>query len=251
LNKDGLPLRGKLQEAAPPAKAVFGMIYRNTANGREYIYDGRRWVPHDATVDDFYRATSSKKAAASAATLTSLNGGAHDQHAGYGCEDCHRVDWANGLGLIWFDNPNSPAFGAGMPAPAIDSVAKTCSNIACHAIPTGLTFSYYFPDGTGEPVLNTVNINSNPSATTPSWYSAGAGCTACHGNPPANGTTGSNVWHSGQHAPSIAGANECKFCHPDASGSNMHGTAITIPAMHRNGAIDVQSIFTSACFSCH
>lgn len=251
VNKDGLPLRGKLQEAAPPAKAVFGMIYLNTADGREYIYDGSKWVPHDATVDDFYKKASSKKVASAVASLISLNGGAHDQHGAYGCETCHRVDWANGLQIFWFDNPGSPAFGAGMPAPTFDEATVTCSNVACHSMPRGLTFSYYYPDGTGEPVLNTVSINSNPSAATPNWLSTGMGCAACHGNPPVNGTNGSNVWHSGQHANSIAGANECQFCHPDAFGTNEQGTAITNPGLHANGAIDVQATFTSACFSCH
>src|SRR5690349_14295144 len=46
VNKDGLPLRGKPQTSTPPAKAVFGMIYHNTGDGREYIYDGAQWVPH-------------------------------------------------------------------------------------------------------------------------------------------------------------------------------------------------------------
>ncbi len=251
VNKDGLPLHGKLQESAPPAKAVFGMIYRNTADGRDYIYDGSKWVPHDGTVDAFYKKAPSNKVAFAVASLNSLNGGAHDQHGAYGCETCHRVDWANGLGLIWFDNTSSPAFGAGMPAPVFNEATVTCSNIACHSLPSGLTFSYYFPDGTGDPVLHTVNITNNPSATTPNWFSTGAGCSACHGNPPVNGSDGSNVWHSGLHANSIAGANECQFCHPDATGVNQQGTTITNPAAHANGVIDVHATFTSACFSCH
>lgn len=251
VNKDGLLLRGKLQEAATPAKAVFGMIYRNTNNGREYIYDGSRWVPHDATVDDFYKTAPSKKVAAAVASLTSPNGGAHDQHTAYGCEDCHRVDLPNSMAIYWFDNPNSPAFGAGMPAPVFNEANVTCSNIVCHSMPNGLTFSYYFPDGSGEPVLNTVSITSNLSATTPNWHSTDAGCAACHGNPPVNGSNGSNVWHSGQHAASIAGANECQFCHPDESGSNKQGTTIINPVTHANGIFDVQATFTSACFFCH
>jgi len=252
VNKDGLPVHGKLQETTPPAKAAFGMIYHNTGDDRDYIYDGRQWVPHDASVDNFYRTASAKKVAAAVASVTSLNGGAHDQHAAYGCETCHRVDWANGLGLIWFDNPNSPAIGAGMPAPVFNEANATCSNIACHSMPAGLTFSYYFPDGTGQPVLNTVNIVSNPSAATPNWNTTGAGCAACHGNPPVNGSSGSNLWHSGQHATGIPGANECQFCHPDASSpGNGIGDTITDPSLHANGAINVQATFKSACFSCH
>ncbi|RII29943.1 MAG: cytochrome C [Geobacter sp.] len=252
VNKDGLPLSGKLQAPTPPAKAVFGMIYHNTNDGSDYIYDGRQWVPHDGSVDKFYMTAPSQKVAAAAVSMASLNGGAHDQHAAYDCEACHRVDWANGLGLVWFDNPNSPAIGTGMPAPVFNEANATCSNIACHSMPTGMTFSYYFPDGTGQPVLNTVNINSNPAAATPNWFSTGAGCAACHGNPPVNGSSGSNLWHSGQHATSIPGANECQFCHPDASSPNNGiGDTITNQSLHANGVINVQATFKSACFSCH
>jgi predicted CxxxxCH...CXXCH cytochrome family protein len=253
VNKDGLPLRGKLQKPTPPAGAVFGMIYRNTTDGREYIYDGAQWVPHDSTAENFYKTKSSGRTAA--LSTTSLNGGAHDRHAVYGCEDCHRVDWANGLELVWFDKPNSPAIGSGMPAPLLDPATSTCSNIACHGIQNGMTFSYYFPDGSGEPVLKTINTNGNPPATTPNWYSSAAlGCDACHGNPPLNGSSGSNVWHSGYHGnQDPTGAyNQCQLCHPDASspGNGIGGTT-TDPFLHANGVINVQAMFKAACFNCH
>jgi hypothetical protein len=31
------------------------MIYINTTDNREYIFDGSDWVPHDNSVDEFYR----------------------------------------------------------------------------------------------------------------------------------------------------------------------------------------------------
>jgi cytochrome c len=45
--------------------------------------------------------------------------------------------------------------------------------------------------------------------------------------------------------------NQCQFCHPDATGTNGQGTAITNPALHGNGVYNVQASFTSACFGCH
>ncbi len=168
-------------------------------------------------------------------------------HGGYACAVCHKVG-----GLLVFDK-NGPAYAAGKPAPAFDASAKTCSNIACHSIAPS-TFSYYFPDGTGEAQLITVNVLGNAGGVTPSWYSTGAAaCGACHGNPPRSGTDGSNVWHSGYHGgegPSGA-YNQCQFCHSDATGSNGQGTAITNPVLHANGTINVQAKFTSACFNCH
>ena len=168
-------------------------------------------------------------------------------HGVFACAVCHKVG-----GLLAFDK-NGPAYAAGKPAPTFDATAKTCSNIACHGVAPA-TFSYYTIDGSGEPVLTTVNVFGNSAGITPSWYSTGAAaCGACHGNPPRNGTDGSNVWHSGYHGgQGPTGAyNQCQFCHPDATGSGGQGTAITNPTLHANGTINVQATFTSKCFSCH
>src|SRR5512133_2382818 len=59
-----LPVRGRLRLAAPPSKAVFGMIYINTTNNREYIFDGSGWVPHDNSVEAFYNARPITKSTA-------------------------------------------------------------------------------------------------------------------------------------------------------------------------------------------
>jgi hypothetical protein len=252
--KEALPAHGKLKQATPPTKAVFGMIYINTTNNLEYIYDGNEWVPHSNAVDSYYKTkplpqTVSKAAssplATSCASYDCNPGGAHMKHSAYNCTTCHMMH-----GGARFD-PNGPAAikptlsNMNPPKPVFNAIDKSCSNIACHSVPAG-TFSYYFPGGDGEPALNTVSYGGANSASSPSWYAVGAGCGSCHGNPPPF-----NVWHSGSHATGILGANECQFCHPDATGAGGKGTSITNTALHQNGMVDVQATFTSKCFSCH
>lgn len=171
--------------------------------------------------------------------------GAHAKHGAFACSVCHKV-----AGRLAFDKLG-PAYGAGYPAPTFDAGLKTCTNVACHTVKAG-TFSYYFPGGDGEPVLNTVNYGGGAPRPTPSWYATGAiGCTACHDDPPRNYT-----WHSGYHGnQGPTGAyNQCQLCHPDASSPN-NGIGDTInatnAALHANGAVDVQAAFKSACFNCH
>lgn len=256
--KNDLPLRGKLKQSNAPKDAVFGMIYINTRENREYIFDGALWVPHDSSVDEFYRGKEklqSQIANDLASASLQVNQvlptgdcgtgtGAHAKHAAFDCQVCHYVG-----GVLCFDT-SGPAVSPGNPLPSFDATAKTCSNIACHGVPAG-TFSYYFPGGDGEPALNTVTYGGT-MAPTPSWYATGLGCSACHGNPPRYGSSGSNVWHSGYHAgtPTTA-SNQCQFCHPDATGSNGIGTAITNTSLHANGVVNVQARFTSSCFGCH
>lgn len=172
--------------------------------------------------------------------------GAHGKHGKFACSVCHKV-----AGRLAFDKAG-PAYAAGKPAPSFDAVAKTCSNVACHGVPSG-TFTYFFPGGDGEPVQNTVTYGGS-SATTPSWYaSGGAGCTGCHGNPPSNYT-----WH-GSHS----GGNQCELCHADAVSVNGVATGLSTAtncgalknqpcaALHANGALDVTAVFKSTCFGCH
>lgn len=158
--------------------------------------------------------------------------GAHGKHATYSCTTCHVCG-----GVLQFD-PTGPAVAAGKPAPSFDATAKTCSNVACHGVPTG-TFSYYFPDGNGDPELKIVNYGGTQGLlTTASWYASGtATCASCHGYPPQE--TG-GAWHSGLHGGQSGGAlNACTLCHPGAPGSR------------HNGALDVQPEFKSSCFGCH
>ncbi|MGA8892721.1 MAG: hypothetical protein WB493_14215 [Anaeromyxobacteraceae bacterium] len=175
--------------------------------------------------------------------------GAHAKHT-TDCTVCHVV-----AGRLAFrvGGPAYPSgWAAGQARPSFDALNKTCSNVSCHGVPSG-TFSYTFPGGDGTPEPITVNVYGSASRTTPSWYATGGGCTACHDNPPRNGTDGSNAWHSGFHANQgpAGAANQCQFCHPDATGSNGLGTTITNPNLHGNGIYNVQARFTSACFGCH
>ncbi len=171
--------------------------------------------------------------------------GAHGApgHGGQPCSVCHKV-----AGRLAFDR-YGPAYGANLPAPTFDATAKTCSNVACHTVPAG-TFSFWFPDGTGEPQLVTVSYGGGAARTTPSWYATGGMvCTSCHDDPPRDGP-----WHSGYHGGQgpTGPRNQCQFCHPDASSpGNGIGDTITNSSMHRNGVMNVQATFTSSCFGCH
>ena len=278
-----LPKRGKQKLAAAPVSAAFGMIYINTTTNREYIYDGAQWVPHDQTVGEYYRSLDSRMTRLPASevfptgtlpTPTGAHGlpasvaGGPTRHGKYDCKVCHLVG-----GVFAFD-PGGPAVAPGNPLPSFDVSTKTCSNVACHGVPAG-TFSYYFPgnetdaDGYPIPELKTVNVLGNSGGTTPSWYATGSvACSACHANPPRNGTDGSNAWHSGSHANNQnvgpIGPNACELCHnrlqnniysPIAQstgvGAATVGTAILIPALHGNGAYDVVARFRTQCFNCH
>jgi len=195
--------------------------------------------------------------------------GAHAKHTGT-CAVCHAV-----AGRLAFQI-GGPAYGSGWtsarPRPTFNATAKTCSNVACHGVPAG-TFSYYFPgnemDAEGYPIpeLKTVNYGGTMAAITPSWYTTGASCTACHGNPPANGSDGSNAWHSGNHANNQnvgpIPPNACELCHnnqvgnvfsPIAASANdgtgYRGTLILLPTFHGNG-LNVAARFRSQCFGCH
>lgn len=227
--------------AGAPAKGKLGQIYQSKIEGRDYIYDGVRWVPHDNSIDDpiWQDWTAVKRTTFVEPPATAT--GAHARHDVFttanNCKICHMAG-----GVVCFD-PAGPAAAAGQPAPVYDSTAKSCSNISCHGFYSG-TFSYYFWTG-ADVELKTYSYAGG--GATPTWYTtSGGGCTGCHGNPPR--PAGSTpVWHSGLHG----GGNDCQLCHPDATGSNGAGTAITDPSLHANGTVNVQARFRSSCFNCH
>jgi hypothetical protein len=260
-----------------PSLAAFGELRTSSTTGSEYIFDGAEWVPHDATVEAYYEArdlllagaTPRSKAVVSNAPDYCATAGicassqGHKTHGAFlnDCDNCHRMDWAVSFELLWFDQPVNPTTGQPRPAyiqptaanpnPPMPTIVDwnlgqgTCSNVACHGVKAG-TFSYFFPDGSGEPAFNTVDFGGT-YATTPSFHTTGNSCVACHANPPRNG-----VWHSGQHAGGPAAAtNQCQFCHPDALGTNGRGTTITNLSLHINGTVNVQARFKSSCFGCH
>jgi predicted CxxxxCH...CXXCH cytochrome family protein len=194
--------------------------------------------------------------------------GAHGKHGTYTCATCHYC-----AGTVSFD-PTGLAVNPGGPAPVFDATAKTCSNVKCHSVPAG-TFSYYFPDGDGNPVLNTVSYGGTGGGSTPSWYipPGTGGCGTCHQNPPTyNGQK--YVWHSGYHGnQGPTGAyNQCQLCHSDAVSTNGVATGLStgncnpttlqpvtgtppgsVPCstFHANGTMNVTAAFKTACFGCH
>lgn len=172
---------------------------------------------------------------------------AHPRHGSTSCATCHLCRGAGeeSMGGVVFD-PVGAAVAAGQPPPAFSTATKSCTSVACHGVAAG-TFAYYFPGGDGEPELITFAYGGGPQAT-PSWQTTGLGCGGCHGNPPRNAT-----WHGGYHAGQgpTGAANQCQFCHPDATGSNGVGTAITNAALHGNRVVDVVARWRSTCFGCH
>jgi len=254
-----LPLKGKVAGTTAPANAAFGMIFVDTSRGREYIYDGAQWVPHDATVDAFYaEKTKYKPKALMQQDEVSYDGdpdalptGAHGApgltpagHSSFDCSVCHKVG-----GRLVFDK-NGPAYGANLPKPYFNATDKTCLNVACHN--ASGTYSYYqYNWGSDSYDLVTITYGGGTSRPTPSWYTTGAGgCSACHDDPPR--TTG--AWHSGYHGGQgpTGARNQCQFCHPDAtSPGNGIGDTITNASLHADGTVEVQATFTSACFGCH
>lgn len=176
------------------------------------------------------------------------------------CQGCHNLSSSFVVSTTLFKDSSKPAFIAGGPAPVYTASGKwsstpttaaaNCSNIACHNITPG-TFSYWFPGGDGEPELITVATGGVSSANA-SWdTNIVTMCNSCHGNPPGDGF----VWHSGYHGGSIAGANNCELCHPDAKSTTLNGhiisNSLTDPSLHQNGTVNVLAKYKSSCFGCH
>ena len=188
-----------------------------------------------------------RQAAAATAVVSCSPLAAHPKHATASCATCHLCRGAgpDESGGVTFD-PAGLAVAPGLPGPAFDKVSRSCSNAACHGVLAG-TYDYWYPGGDGELVLGTIAYGSPPRPT-PSWLTTGLGCDGCHDNPPRNAP-----WHSGLHAGQgpTGSMNQCQFCHPDATGTNNVGTAITNPALHGDRVVQVVAQWTSRCFGCH
>jgi hypothetical protein len=230
--------------AAPDAPRLM-QVYFNTVNGREWIYDGVRWVPHDKSVDDV-DSTPPRVQPGTALGTPFVPTGAHPKHRAFACAACHLVAGEPCL------DPAGPAAAAGRPAPAFDVGAKTCSNIACHGAYSG-TFTYTRWDYGIDDLETVVVPYAGTGGTTASWYTVGSTCTSCHGNPPAPVT----AWHSPTHAIFMATGRKCEICHLDATSAVVAGktVGVSIPsayaALHGNGIVNVQAKFNSQCFGCH
>jgi predicted CxxxxCH...CXXCH cytochrome family protein len=130
---------------------------------------------------------------------------------------------------------------AGNAHPSWNRSTATCSSTYCHGGYSG-TYSYTTWDyALDRPITVTMTYGGGNGA--PLWTDGPMTCTSCHGNPPRqNGN-----WHAGSHG----GGNDCQICHPDAVGSSGVGTAITNPAQHVNGVVEVAPQWKTTCFYCH
>lgn len=87
----------------------------------------------------------------------------HTNDAGMQCTDCHTPHGMSFVSLFRF--PPAAIIPNG-PAPSLDTVTKTCSNVACHMVPVG-TYAYWAMGGDGEAYLNEVTYGG--PVTTPPW----------------------------------------------------------------------------------
>ena len=124
--------------------------------------------------------------------------------------------------------------------PSWDRSTATCASTYCHGGYTG-SYTYSTWDyALDQPVPVTMTYTGGNGS--PTWTGGPMTCTSCHGNPPSQ--TGN--WHS-----THGGGTDCQLCHPDAVGSGGVGTAITNPALHVNGVVEVTPVWTPHCFYCH
>jgi hypothetical protein len=160
------------------------------------------------------------------------------------CATCHAVptDLAHaggpGVAPVTLTGSGTRPAGLGSYAPATGSCATYC-----HGSYAG-TYTWESYDwGTDSMIVNSFAFQG--SGATPGWSGGPMTCGSCHGNPPRGG-----VWHSGSHGNATAN-NECQLCHPDASSVNAVGQAITNPALHVDGLVQVAPRWSSRCFGCH
>ena len=189
--------------------------------------------------------------------LDPIRVGAHTKHlapaltTAFDCDVCH-VKPGTLLAPGHVDNPTPVAtvtFGGravppapGLP-PAWSRTNAACSNTYCHGNYSGTYTFYQYNWGTDG--YDTITITYTGKQAAPVWTSGAMGCDSCHGNPPKG-----NTWHSGVHGYGAA-YNECQLCHPDASSVNGVGMAITNPALHVNGTVEVAPRWNPICFGCH
>jgi len=183
-------------------------------------------------------------AARGGGTLDPVRVGAHTTHvrgsslsAAIDCTACH-VTPVDALSAGHVDGATATVtFGGravqGGAAPTWSRGSATCASTYCHGSYQG-TFSFFFYD-------SDYTVAYSSQGGRPVWTGGAMACDSCHGNPPSN-----FPWH-GQHN----GGNDCALCHPDVTGASGRGTAITNPALHVNGVVDVLPKWRSSCFNCH
>src|SRR5512133_567134 len=103
--------------ATEPATGTLGLIYFNTTENREYIYNGAEWVPHDASIDTY---VSKKRVMASAPQDFCFDSSGnnlcpdimHHQHGAVmnDCRGCHNLSLSFWVPDTFFKNPVTAAF---------------------------------------------------------------------------------------------------------------------------------------------
>jgi predicted CxxxxCH...CXXCH cytochrome family protein len=201
-------------------------------------------------------------------TADPLRVGAHSKHVGatlttpIGCGACHTKPedaFSSGhLGGGTADVTWGALATAGGAQPVWDRGAGTCATTYCHGNYSGVYTYYDWDYGNADcetdppppECLLPRTVNYAGRNATPLWTGgAGTTCGSCHGNPPPG------FWHSGDSSGNGHGSGptqqQCQLCHPDASGENATGgAAITDPALHLNGELDVAPRWGSGC-GCH
>jgi predicted CxxxxCH...CXXCH cytochrome family protein len=185
-----------------------------------------------------------------------VRAGAHTKHLAptlarsFDCGLCHvkpasivaagHIDDATPVAKVTFQGiaANGPT------APAWNRATAACANTYCHGNYAGeYTYQVY---NWGSDSYDATTVRYKGAQATPSWTSGAMTCGSCHGNPPA----GTGVWHTGFHGYD-ASYRQCQLCHPDATSTTGAGTAITNPALHVNGIVEVTPKWASRCFGCH
>ena len=266
-SRPGIP---KLAVAPKVTQSLLGQLYFNTTDGKEYIFDGQEWVPHDSSIDTYASPKSTQLPGDNCTDELGNNicpDSLHIKHSAFmtDCQGCHTMSLSglSGLSLLWFSDNTKPAWLTPATAPVFSKLSTSngratgtasCSNIACHSLSSatnGGSFSYYFgQDGEGLPVLQTVTYGGTITGGSVNWVSTNlpsANCDACHGNPPVGAY---HATGAGGHAGTIPGAQNCEFCHPNVVLKNGKPVIIN-KAMHRNGIIDIKARYKSTCFNCH
>ena len=185
-------------------------------------------------------------------TADPLRVGAHSKHVAttlttaIDCGTCHPKPTdafsAGHLGDGTADVTWAGRAVSGGAVPVWDRGAGTCSTTYCHGNYAG-TYTYWNWDYSTD-ALVPVDVPYAGNNATPRWTDPPLTCGSCHGDPPPG------YWHSASHG-SVATHRQCQLCHPDASGENAAGgAAITDPALHLNGALDVAPRWGSGC-GCH
>jgi hypothetical protein len=184
--------------------------------------------------------------------------GAHTKHVAatmtrpFDCGVCHvkptsllspgHIDNATPVASLHFSG--LAVASAPVPPPSWSRGDATCASTYCHGNYEGI-YTYWAWDWGSESLVE-VQVPYAGKKATPQWTAGAMTCGSCHGNPPV--ATG--AWHTPYHGYGVE-YRECQLCHPDATSVNGVGQAITNPALHINGTIDVSPRWANKCFGCH